>query len=340
MQIKNYNMIFNNEKIKDGSFLITGGAGFIGSNIVEFLIQHNAKKIRILDNLCNGFLKNIKDFLQLDNVEFIQGDIRDIETCVKACQNIDYVSHQAALGSVPRSINDPITSIQVNIVGFTNMLIAARDAKVKRFVYASSSSVYGDNISLPKVEDLIGKPLSPYSATKYMNEILADIFNKVYDCKLQTIGLRYFNVFGPKQDPNGVYASVIPLFIQNILNNNPIYVNGHGKQTRDFTYIENVVQMNLLSLLTDNVEALNQVYNVGVGEQTSLLDLIEILKNINNAEIIPIYRDARPGDVLHSKADINKAIKFLNYQPTTFFKEGIIKTYHWYKNNQDFIKSF
>jgi UDP-N-acetylglucosamine 4-epimerase len=323
-------------KIQESNFLVTGGAGFIGSNIVDALLKQNARKVRVLDNLSNGFRKNIAPFLTNPSFEFIEGDIRDPADCMKACEGMDYVSHQAALGSVPRSLKDPVTSNEVNISGFLNMLIAVRDSGIKRFVYAASSSTYGDSTILPKVEDNIGRPLSPYAVTKYVNELYAHVFFLNYG--IETIGLRYFNVFGPKQDPEGAYAAVIPLFIQAILENRSPFINGDGEQTRDFTFIDNVVQANIKSMLTSNSEAINQVYNVAVGERTSIKNMFEILNEIEQKGLTAIYRENRSGDVRDSLADISKAQKFLEYMPTVKFSEGLVKTYQWFKENQQFIK--
>lgn len=322
------------DKIKDYSFLITGGAGFIGSNLVEFLLKNNARKVRVLDNFSNGHLKNIQEFLNNDTFELIEGDIRNLETCKLACEGIDFVAHQAALGSVPRSINDPITTNEVNISGFLNMLIAVKETNVKRMVYAASSSTYGDSKALPKVEDVIGNPLSPYAVTKYVNELYAHVFGLNYG--VQTIGLRYFNVFGPKQDPRGAYAAVIPLFVQAILQNESPFINGDGEQTRDFTFVENAVQANICAMLADD-SAVNQIYNVAVGDRTSIKQMFEILNAIENKNLVANHRDSRLGDVKDSLADISKAAKMIGYAPQVRFKEGLIKTYNWYKNNQDFI---
>ena len=317
--------------IQNSRFLITGGAGFIGSNIVAYLVQNNAKKIKILDNLSNGYITNIAPFLHLANVEFIAGDITNMDTCTQACIDVDYVCHQAALGSVPRSLLYPAEFCKVNMEGFVNMLTAAKNAQIKRFVYASSSSVYGDSPILPKVEENMGNPLSPYAVTKYFNEQMAFVFNNAYNFKLETIGLRYFNVFGPNQSPNGVYAAVIPLFIEAVLQNKSPFINGDGFQTRDFTYIDNVIQINLLAMFTNNIAAINQVYNVGVGEQTSLNKLFDLIKNIENKNINPIYRQERAGDIRNSIASITKATKLLNYQPTVFLKQGLLNTYNYFK---------
>ncbi|RQO65691.1 LPS biosynthesis protein WbpP [Pedobacter sp. KBW01] len=329
-------MIIHQNKIKESSFLITGGAGFIGSNLVAFLLQHNARKVRVLDNFSNGHRKNIVDFISNPAFELIEGDIRDLSTCKTACEDIDYVSHQAALGSVPRSINDPITTNEVNVNGFLNMLVAVKDSNVKRMIYAASSSTYGDSKSLPKIESIIGNPLSPYAVTKYVNELYAHVFALNYG--VETIGLRYFNVFGPKQDPNGAYAAVIPLFVQAILDGQSPFVNGDGEQTRDFTYVDNAVQANVNSMLVENIKAVNQIYNIAVGDRTSIKQMFQILVNIENKQLEPTYREDRKGDVRDSLADISKANELINYSPKVRFEEGLIKTYNWYKNNQAFIK--
>lgn len=324
-----------NSHIAGRRILVTGGAGFIGSNLVEHLLSFGAAKVVVLDNLSNGFYKNIEAFAKHPAFEFIQGDIRNIDDCKKACNGIDYISHQAALGSVPRSLADPITSNEVNISGFLNMLVAARDAGVKRIVYAASSSTYGDSKSLPKVEDIIGKPLSPYAVTKYVNELYAHVFALNFGMEL--IGLRYFNVFGPKQDPKGAYAAVIPLFIQAVLDNHSPFVNGDGLQTRDFTYVDNAVQANVNAMLIDNLAAVNQVYNIAVGEQNTVLQMLQIINTIEGKNIQPTHREARQGDVRDSLADISKARQLLQYDPQVRFEDGIKKTCQWFKQNQDFI---
>lgn len=323
-----YENLYHSKPLNSQSFLITGGAGFIGSNIVEYLLKYNAHKVRVLDNLSTGKLKNIEVFLENPSFEFIKGDIRDLATCQEACKGIDYVSHQAALGSVPRSINDPITTNEVNISGFLNLLVAARDNEVKRLVYAASSSTYGDSKELPKVEDKIGRPLSPYAVTKYVNELYADVFAKTYGIK--TIGLRYFNVFGPRQDPNGAYAAVIPLFIKAIIDKKAAVINGDGATSRDFTFVENAVQANIKALLTDNEGAVNQVYNIACGERTTLVELWRNLLEIANENIEPIFKEERKGDVKHSLADIQKATMLLNYNPSVKIRDGLKKTFSTY----------
>jgi UDP-N-acetylglucosamine 4-epimerase len=308
-------------------FLITGGAGFIGSNIVDYLVLHNAGKIKILDNLSTGSLDNLTSVLNLPNVEFINGDIRDVNTCLTAVQGVDYISHQAALGSVPRSISDPITTNDVNIGGFLNILTSAKEAKVKRMVYAGSSSTYGDSPKLPKQEDIIGNPLSPYAVTKYVNELYAKVYSSIY--KFHTVGLRYFNVFGPRQNPNGQYAAVIPLFISSIINSSPPVINGDGLNSRDFTFVSNVVQANIKAMFSENIEE-HTVLNIAAGGQTSLLELVQSINENLNLQIDPIFRSPRLGDVRHSFADITKAKNIINYEPEISFEQGIKQTISYF----------
>lgn len=316
--------------------LITGGAGFIGSNLCEHFLS-KGYKVTCLDNFATGHRYNIEQLLSNPDFELIEGDIRNLEDCKKAVQGATYVLHQAALGSVPRSINDPITSNDVNVSGFLNMLVASRDEGIKRFVYAASSSTYGDSESLPKVEDKIGKPLSPYAITKYVNELYADIFAKTYG--LQTIGLRYFNVFGRKQDPNGAYAAVIPLFVKKFISHESPVINGDGNYSRDFTYIDNVIQMNELAMTTENAEAVNTVYNTAFGDRTTLNDLVGYLKEflseydseIANVEVI--HGPNRVGDIPHSLASIDKAKNLLNYNPEYSMKNGLKEAVKWYWEN-------
>lgn len=330
MNLKQFN------KLNNKSILITGGAGFIGSNLCEALLKLNAK-VTCLDNFATGHRHNIQPFLANENFTLIEGDIRDLETCQKACKNQNFVLHQAALGSVPRSIEDPIISNEVNVSGFLNMLVAARDQKVKRFVYAASSSTYGDSENLPKVEHIIGKPLSPYAITKYVNELYAENFFKIYG--FNTVGLRYFNVFGRRQDPNGAYAAVIPLFVKQFMNHESPVINGDGSYSRDFTYIDNVVQMNLLAITTVNQEALNQVYNTAVGDRTTLVQLTELLKtylakhDAAIAEVNIVHGPNRLGDIPHSLASIDKAEKLLNYEPSHTIDGGIEEAMEWYWEN-------
>ena len=321
-----------------GKILVTGGAGFIGSNLCEELLNRG-NQVVCLDNFATGKRENILPLLEKypDAFTLIEGDIRSLADCEKACGGVKYVLHQAALGSVPRSIKDPITSNEVNVSGFLNMLVAARDAGVKRFVYAASSSTYGDSASLPKVEDVIGKPLSPYAITKYVNELYADVFSKTYG--LECIGLRYFNVFGRRQDPNGAYAAVIPLFVKKLMNHESPVINGEGEYSRDFTYVDNVVQMSFLALETNNPQAVNQVYNTAYGERTTLNQLAEYLKEylsefdseIKNVEIL--HGDYRAGDIPHSLASVDKAKQLLNYNPQYSMKQGLKEAVKWYWEN-------
>lgn len=328
--------MIENRNITDSTILVTGGAGFIGSNIIDVLLEQTNKVI-CLDNFSTGKRKNINQHLNNKNFKLIEGDIRNLDDCSKASEGVDYILHQAALGSVPRSIKDPITTNEVNISGFLNMLIAARDNKVKRFVYAASSSTYGDHPGLPKVEDKIGKPLSPYAVTKYVNELYADVFYKTYG--LEAIGLRYFNVFGRRQDPNGAYAAVIPKFINQLIHKESPTINGDGKTTRDFTYIDNVIQINQLAALTSNKKAINAVFNVAYGGRVSLIEMFESLKNnlSKNIEGISdiklIFGPEREGDVKHSQADISLAKELLGYNPKFDFKNGIASYIDWYCNN-------
>jgi len=321
------------------TWLITGVAGFIGSNLLEALLKLNQRVVG-LDNFATGHQRNLDEVqglvtpAQWANFKFINGDICNLGDCQRASQGVDYVLHEAALGSVPRSVADPITTNATNISGFLNMLVAARDASVKRFVYAASSSTYGDHPALPKVEDIIGKPLSPYAVTKYVNELYADVFGKTYG--LQSMGLRYFNVFGPRQDPNGAYAAVIPKWISSLIKNEPIYINGDGETSRDFCFIANVVQANLLAATTTSPDAVNQVYNVAVGDRTTLNELyaqlhknlLPLYPHLQNAK--PVYRDFRAGDVRHSLADISKAATQLGYAPTQRIAQGLELAMPWY----------
>lgn len=312
---------YHTTDLSNYNILVTGGAGFIGANLVAYLIKYGAKKVRVLDNLATGFYENIREFETLPNFEFIEGDIRDLQTCKKAMEDIDFVSHQAALGSVPRSINDPITSNEVNVSGFLNMLVAQKESKnVRRLVYAASSSTYGDSAQLPKVEENIGNPLSPYAVTKLVNELYAEVFYKTY--KTETIGLRYFNVFGPKQSPTGAYAAVIPLFMQALKDKKSPTINGDGEQTRDFTYIENAVQANIKAFFA-NKNAVNQVFNVAYGQRISLNELWSNLKQISGQNIEAVYGPPRAGDVRDSLADISKAGKLMDYKPEFSVFDGL-----------------
>lgn len=316
--------------------LVTGGAGFIGSNLVEKLLADSRVSfVRVLDNLSTGSEANIKEFLIDGRFEFTEGDIRDFETCKTACKGMDLISHQAALGSVPRSIADPLTTNNVNITGTLNVFTAAKDTGIKRIVYAASSSTYGDHPGLPKIEDKTGNPLSPYAVTKFVNELYAKVYASIYN--MQLIGLRYFNIFGPKQSPGGPYAAVIPLFAKALLENTAPTINGDGSNSRDFTFVSNAVQANILALFTTNDAAVNQVYNIACGEQTTLNGLFDALKKEAGSEIEAVHGPARQGDVLHSLADISKAKELLEYQPLVTIKEGLEKTFSWYKNNKHFL---
>lgn len=323
--------MINNKKI-----LVTGGAGFIGSNLCARLLELN-NSVVCFDNFSTGKRENIEPFLNHPQFSLVEGDIRSLESCQRVVSGMEYVLHEAALGSVPRSIKDPITTNEVNISGFLNMLVAARDAGIKRFIYAASSSTYGNSPNLPKVEDVIGKPLSPYAVTKYVNELYADVFSRTYG--IETIGLRYFNVFGPRQNPEGAYAAVIPLFIKQFIQHESPVINGDGEYSRDFTYIDNVIQMNLLALSTTNPSAVNQVYNTAYGQSTSLNQLSEYIKeclSVYDPAIKSIqvkYGTSRLGDIPHSLADINKAKKNLSYYPKYSMKDGLNKTIDWYWEN-------
>ena len=316
--------------------LITGGAGFIGTNLCEYFLSKEYFVV-CFDNFATGHKNNIAEFLVHENFKLIEGDIRNLEQCKNAVIGVDYVLHQAALGSVPRSINDPITSNEVNVSGFLNMLVASKDAGVQRFIYAASSSTYGDSESLPKVEDKIGKPLSPYAITKYVNELYAEIFSKTYG--FETIGLRYFNVFGRRQDPNGAYAAVIPKFVMQLMKHESPVINGDGNFSRDFTYIDNVIQMNELAMLTQNPEAINTVYNTAYGDRTTLNDMVSYLKEYLSefdsaiAGIDVIHGPNRVGDIPHSLASIDKAKRLLNYTPEYSFQDGLKEAVKWYWNN-------
>jgi UDP-N-acetylglucosamine/UDP-N-acetylgalactosamine 4-epimerase len=310
--------------------LVTGGAGFIGSNLVEALLNdERVKFVRVLDNLSTGFLKNIEPYLANPRFEFIEGDIRDFDTCKKAVEGMDAITHQAALGSVPRSINDPLTTNHVNITGALHVFTAAKEAGIKRVIYAASSSTYGDHPGLPKVEDKIGNPLSPYAVTKYVNELYARVYADLYG--MEFVGLRYFNIFGPRQNPNGPYAAVIPLFAEALINMKSPTINGDGSHSRDFTFVANAVQANILSLFTTDKEAVNQVYNIACGEQTSLLELFNGLNKEAHTSLHPIFGPERQGDVKHSLADISKAKTLLGYNPLVTVEEGLKVTFGWYK---------
>jgi UDP-N-acetylglucosamine 4-epimerase len=324
-----YNINYHKKDISESTFLITGGAGFIGSNLVSYLLKYGAKNVRVLDNLSNGYYSNIEKFIGLKNFEFIEGDIRSLQTCKDALIGIDYVTHQAALGSVPRSINDPINSNTVNIDGFLNMLVAVKDnPNIKRFVYAASSSTYGDSPMLPKIEGNEGSPLSPYAVTKLVNELYADVFSRVYG--LHTIGLRYFNIFGPNQNPENPYAAVIPIFCKAFIDGINPKINGDGNTSRDFTFVENAIQANIKAMLFENLEK-HEVMNVACGDQISLNEMIQMLNEVSNKNIVAEYGPERPGDVKHSKASIDKIQNMLGYKPEYRFNQGLEIVYDWYK---------
>ncbi|WP_055445275.1 SDR family oxidoreductase [Lacinutrix himadriensis] len=325
-----YTQPYHKQDLSNFSFLVTGGAGFIGSNLVAYLLQFGAKKVRVLDNFSNGYRENLTEFMDNPAFELLEGDIRDLATCKKAMLDIDYVSHQAALGSVPRSIADPATTNDVNISGFLNMLIALKEStSVKRMVYAASSSTYGDSTSLPKVEETIGNPLSPYAVTKYVNELYANVFGTTYNTDV--IGFRYFNVFGPKQSPNGAYAAVIPLFMQALKEGKAPTIHGDGGQTRDFTFVANAVQANVKGMFASK-EAANQVFNIACGERISVNYLWDTLNQAANTNLDAMYGPTRQGDVRDSLADISKANKLLGYDPQFSVQEGLALTYQWFSN--------
>lgn len=318
--------------------LVTGGAGFIGSNLTEYLLEQG-HQVRVLDNFATGHIENLLPLFQRfpDSFELQVGDIRQMSDCRQSVEGMEYVLHEAALGSVPRSVKDPITTNEVNIGGFLNMIVAARDAGIKRFVFAASSSTYGDSASLPKVEDVIGKPLSPYAITKYVDELYADVFARTYG--IEYIGLRYFNVFGRRQDPNGAYAAVIPLFVKKLMNHEAPNINGDGEYSRDFTYIDNVIQMNMLALTTENPQAVNQIYNTAYGERTTLNQLVTYLKEFLGEfdeaikEIEPTHGPNRVGDIPHSLASVEKARNLLGYDPQFSMREGLRQAVKWYWEN-------
>jgi len=324
-----YNKAYHPNQISNLSFLVTGGAGFIGSNLVEYLLHHNAGKVVVLDNYATGYASNLEPFKHHSNLEIINGDICSLDDCNKACAGIDYVLHQAALGSVPRSVENPIATNKVNVDGFLNMLVAARDAKVKRFVYASSSSVYGDSKVLPKVESQIGNPLSPYAVTKLLNELYADVFAKTY--QMEITGLRYFNIFGPRQNPGGPYAAAIPLFMDALLSNKPAYINGDGGQTRDFTFVQNAVEANIKSLFSVKNAGDPMVFNVAVSDRISIKELYEVLKDVSGSKIDAIHRSERPGDIRDSLADISSAKKYIGYDPQVKMVDGLKITMDWFR---------
>jgi UDP-N-acetylglucosamine/UDP-N-acetylgalactosamine 4-epimerase len=321
-----YSTPFHDKNLSNYSFLITGGAGFIGSNLIEYLVKYRAGKIRVLDNLATGFEENLKAFN--DNIEFINGDITQFTDCKKACEGMDIVLHQAALGSVPRSIEFPLATNEANVTGFINMLTAAKDARIKRFVYASSSSVYGDSKALPKVEENIGNQLSPYAVSKRVNELYASVFHKTYG--LETVGLRYFNIFGPRQNPKGAYAAAIPLFMDALLENQSPLIFGDGEQTRDFTFVENAVQANIKAAFTEETGAIGEIFNVAYSQNVSINEMFSIIKKLTSADCEPLYRPERQGDVRNSLADISKAGRLLGYDPKISFEEGIKITLDWF----------
>ncbi len=320
---------FHSKDLGNANFLITGGAGFIGSHIAEYLLRNGAQKVRVLDNLVNGFQTNLAILQQYAAFEFVEGDIRSAETCQQVCKGIHYVSHQAALGSVPRSIKEPVYFNEVNVGGFVNMLKASVDNQISQFVYASSSSVYGDEPTLPKLETRVGNCLSPYAATKKTNELYAQVFADVYGIKL--MGFRYFNIFGPRQDPDGAYAAVIPLFVKGIMKQSPVFINGDGEQTRDFTFVDNAVQVNIKGMLSDNTAAVNKVYNVAVGENFSINYLYNACREYLKSDFEATYRAPREGDIRNSLADISLAKNLLGYEPAKKFEDGLTETIEYFK---------
>lgn len=316
-----YETVYHDKPLDGLSVLVTGGAGFIGSHLCEYLLKHGTKRVVVADNLLTGFRENVDLFLDNPRYTFLELDLSDLDACRKACEGIDVICHQAALGSVPRSIQHPDQTVRHNVNAFVNLVLAAHEKGIKRFVYASSSSVYGDEPNLPKVEERLGRPLSPYAITKLSNELFARNFGELYD--MEFIGFRYFNVFGPRQSPKGVYAAVIPLFIEACMKNEPVYVNGDGLQTRDFTFVENVVQLNVKALLTDNPAALNEVYNVGCGENISVMGLLSLIREFSGSSSEAVHRAPRAGDVRDSLADVGKAERLLGYQPMFRLNEGL-----------------
>ncbi len=325
-----YETPWHKENISSKRFLVTGGAGFIGSHLVEYLLKHNAAEVRVLDDLSTGFITNINLFSEDSRFNFISGSIVNLEDCRKACEGVDYVLHHAALGSVPRSIDNPIATHQVNANGFLNMLVAARDAKVDRFIYASSSSVYGDNTDSPKKEENVGRALSPYAVTKKLNEQYAAVFADLYG--MNVIGFRYFNIFGPRQSPNGAYAAAIPLFIDGLLNNKPVYINGDGMQSRDFTFVSNVVKANVLALSAPVDAVRGQVFNIAAGGSTSVIDIFNTLKKFSGSTLAPAFREERKGEIRNSCADISKARALLSYAAEIQSEKGLELTIEWFKS--------
>jgi UDP-N-acetylglucosamine/UDP-N-acetylgalactosamine 4-epimerase len=327
--------VYHTDDLSQYTFLVTGGAGFIGSHLAEYLVHAGALKVVVLDNLSTGSLDNVKHLNKHSNFLFIKGDITELNVCKEASERVDYVLHQAALGSVPRSIADPIKSNEVNVSGFLNMLVAARDNNVKRFIYAASSSTYGDSKQLPKVEENIGKPLSPYAVTKYVNELYAEVFSSLYS--MQIMGLRYFNVFGPRQNPAGPYAAVIPLFIEALLQGHSPSITGDGEQTRDFTFVENVIKANILALFS-NQETGHEVMNVACGERTTLNQVWNILSDYAGGKLVPTYIEQRKGDVKDSLASIDKAKRLIGYSPEVLLKEGLEHAFTWYQSHQQILE--
>jgi UDP-N-acetylglucosamine 4-epimerase len=325
------NNVYHKGTLSSSSFLITGGAGFIGSNIVQYLMDNGAGKVSVLDDFSNGYRENLKNYLEDDRFELIEGSITDIDTCIKACQGIDYVSHQAALGSVPRSIKNPLATHEANATGFLNMITAAKDAGIKQMVYASSSSVYGSNVDLPKLEDNTGDPLSPYATSKKSNELYAKVFKNVYN--FNSIGLRYFNIFGPNQSPNGPYAAVIPLYMNALLANKSGKIFGDGEQSRDFTFVENAVQANIKAMFTESEDVFGKVCNIACGEKTSVVQLYNVLKSAANATAGAEFCAPRTGDIRDSLASIARAQEHLGYDPSVDIKDGLEITLAWFKDN-------
>ncbi|MFM2018404.1 MAG: hypothetical protein RL007_2060 [Bacteroidota bacterium] len=325
-----YESPWHQEDISSKRFLVTGGAGFIGSHLVEYLLKHDAAEVRVLDDLSTGFITNINLFAGNSKFKFINGSIVNLEDCRKACEGVDYVLHHAALGSVPRSIDNPIATHQVNANGFLNMLVAARDAKVDRFIYASSSSVYGDNTDSPKKEESVGRALSPYAVTKKLNEQYAAVFADLYG--MNVIGFRYFNIFGPRQSPNGAYAAAIPLFIDGLLNNKTVYINGDGLQSRDFTFVSNVVKANVLALSAPVEKIRGQVFNIAAGGSTSVIDIFNALKKFSGSSLAPTFREERKGEIRNSCADISKANALLSYAAEIQSEKGLELTIEWFKS--------
>lgn len=323
--------IFHKGNLANYQILITGGAGFIGSNLSKYFLEHSECKLRIMDNFSTGFHKNLADIIDHPRLEIMEADISDYNSCLKATKGVDFISHQAALGSVPRSIKFPLDTNKANVEGFLNIITAARENHVKRVVYASSSAVYGNSVELPKVESKIGQPLSPYAVTKYCNELYANVAWKVYSQQL--IGLRYFNVFGPNQDPSGAYAAVIPLFMHALLKNEAPFINGSGKQSRDFTYVENAVQANVKAMFCENEAAYGENFNIALGERINLIELFDKIKELSGATVSAFHREDREGDIPHSLANISKARELLDYQPRVNVYEGLVKTINWFKQS-------